>query len=112
MLRMISPNGPDLEEESIHEKSIDGIRASAAVAKTELLKIETKSFNHNIQCSNKLITAKNKEITFVGESNHDALFQVLTTCKSCLVPKFQETINKLRRKHDRNDTCNKSRLSI
>ena len=88
---------------SIYQKNAHGTRASAIVAKTELLAAETKSFNHNIQDVNKFITSKNKEIAFGGESNHDALFQVFKIYESCPVPKFQETISELRRKYNRND---------
>ena len=88
---------------SLYEKNAHGIRDSAIVAKNELVKAETKSFKHNIQDVNKFIAAKNKEISFGGETNHDALFQVSKICESFLVPKFQETISEIRRKHNRKD---------
>ena len=73
------------------------------MAKTELLKVETNIFNHNIKDVSKFSNAKNKEITFGGENNHDALFQVFKIYESFPVPKFQETISEFWRKHNRND---------
>ena len=87
----------------IHQKNVHGTRASAIVAKTELLKAETKIFNHNIQYVNKFVTAKNKEIAFGGETNHNVLFQLFNIYENCQVPKFQETISKLRGKCNVND---------
>ena len=67
---------------SIYQQNSHRTRASAISAKTELLKEETKSFNHNIQDVNKFITAKNKEIAFGGEINHDTVFKYSKSMKA------------------------------
>ena len=97
---------------AIYDKNTHRIRASATVAKSNLLIAESKSFNHNIQDVNKLITAKNKEIAFGRETNHAALFQIFKICKTCPEPKFQEHASELCRKCNHNDNAVNKELII
>ena len=88
---------------AVYGKNAHGTRASAVVAKSELLSMRTKDFQHNIQDVNKAFTMKEREIAFGGESNPDVLFQLFQVYESCPVAKFQEHIGELRRKYNRRD---------
>ena len=87
----------------IYSKNGHGTRASAVVAKAELLSMRSKDFQHNMQDTNKAFLIKEKEIAFGGEDNPDVLFQLFQIYESCPVQKFQEAIGELRRKHNRRD---------
>ena len=73
---------------SICSKNSHGTRASEVVAKVELLSMRTKDFQHNIHSVNKSFLEKEREITFGGEDNLEALLQLFQTCESRLVPRF------------------------
>ena len=88
---------------AIYGKNIHGTRASAVVAKSELLQMRSKDFQHNIQDVNKAFLLKEREIAFGGENNPDVLFQLFQICESCPVAKFQEHIGELRRRCNRRD---------
>ena len=88
---------------SIYTKNSHGTVASAIVAKTELLSVNSKDFGHNIQDVNRFFHQKNNEINFAGQSNPDIVFQLFKAYKSCPVPEFQEAIGELRRKYNRGD---------
>ena len=88
---------------AVHGKNSHGTRASAVVAKSELLSMRTKDFQHNIQDVNKAFLLKEREIAFGGESNPDVLFQLFQVYESCPVAKFQEHLGELRRKYNRRD---------
>ena len=76
----------DLKEEECHwkrfgggaacSKNVHGTQASAVVAKSELLSMRSKDYQHNIQDANKAFLFKEKEITFSSENNPDVLFQL------------------------------------
>ena len=88
---------------AVYSKNVHGTRASAVVAKSELLSMRSKDYQHNIQDVNKAFLLKEKEIAFGGESNPDALFQLFQIYESCPVQKFQEAIGELRREYNRRD---------
>ena len=88
---------------AVYSKNVHGTRASAVVAKSELLSMRSKDYQHNIQDINKAFLLKEKEIAFGGESNPDVLFQLFQVYESCPVQKFQEAIGELRRKYNRRD---------
>ena len=85
------------------DKNVHGTRASAVIAKADLLSTRTKDFHHNTQDVNTFCTQKEQEITCGGEQNPDVLFQLFQTCESCPAKQFQESIGEMRRKHDRRD---------
>ena len=76
----------------IYSKNAHGTRASAVVAKSELLSMKTKDFGHNIQDVNDIFLLKEKEISFGGEINPDVLFQLFKIYETCPVPAFKEAI--------------------
>ena len=88
---------------AIYSKNAHGIRASAVVAKAELLQMRSKDYQHNIHDVNKAFALKEREIAFGGENNPDVLFQLFQVYESCPVAKFQEHIGELRRKYNRRD---------
>ena len=55
-------------------KNAYSTKASAVGAKSELLSIRTKHFQHNIQDVNKAFLLKEREIAFRRESKSDVLF--------------------------------------
>ena len=59
---------------AIHSRNVHGTRASVVVAKSELLSMRSKDFQHDIEDTNKTFLLKEKEIVFYGEENSDALF--------------------------------------
>ena len=81
-----------------HEQNSHRTRASAIVAKSELLKVDTKKIGHKIDDVNKLFNKKNAEIALGGESNPCALFQLFQACETCPVAKFQESVGEFRRR--------------
>ena len=87
----------------IYNKNAHGTKASAIIAKSELLEVNTKNFNHNINDVNSFFTLKNKEIGFSGEVNPECLYQLFKAYETCPVPKFQETISDYKRRWNRGD---------
>ena len=55
-------------------KNTHSTRASAVVAKLELLSMRTKDFQHNIQDMNKAFLLKERDIVFEDESNPCVLY--------------------------------------
>ena len=61
---------------AVCSKNVHGTWASAVVAKSELLSMRSKDYQHNIQDVNEVFLLKEKEIAFGSENNPDVLFQL------------------------------------
>ena len=74
--KWLRPGGGDIPTLLLRtcEQNAHGTRASAIVAKSELLEVNTKNFNHKIDDVNKFFNVKNTEIALGGE-NPDVLFR-------------------------------------
>ena len=59
---------------AMHSNDVHGTRASAVVAKSELLSMRTKDFQNNIHDVHKSLLEKEREIDFRGKDNPDVLF--------------------------------------